>query len=117
VLAVVDWIPNLRAWAGDVRGRRVLVVGGLAVVLIASLAANAIDMRHNRNLANDHADRTRAAIEFDLSPEATAPWVDPAARLPGMPDVARTRAIVMASGSPLAIGFPDGGSEAVGPRP
>jgi hypothetical protein len=102
VLAVVDWIPNLRAWAGDVGGRRVLVVGGLAVVLIASLAANAIDMRHNRNLANDHADRTRAAIEFDLSPEATAPWVDPAARLPGMPDVARTRAIVMASGSPLA---------------
>jgi hypothetical protein len=101
VLAVVDWIPNLRAWAGDIRERRAIVVGGLGLVLVASLAANAIDMRHNRNLANDHADRTRAAIAFDLSPEATAPWVDPAARLPGMPEVARTRAIVAASGSPL----------------
>jgi hypothetical protein len=101
VLAVVDWIPNLRAWAGEDRSRRALVGGGLAAVLIASLAANAIDMRHNQRLANDHADRTRAAIEFDLSPEAFAPWVDPAARLPGMPDIARTRAIVAASGSPL----------------
>ena len=101
VLAVVDWVPNLRAWAGDVRGRRLAVVGGLAVVFVASLAANAIDMRHNRALANDHADRTRAAIEFDLSPEATAPWVDRAARVPGMPDSTRIGAIVAASGSPL----------------
>jgi hypothetical protein len=105
VLAVVDWIPNLRAWAGEDRSRRALVGGGLAAVLIASLAANAIDMRHNQRLANDHADRTRAAIKFDLSPEASAPWVDPAARLPGMPNIARTRAIVAASGSPLTDAF------------
>jgi hypothetical protein len=101
VLAVVDWIPNLRAWAGEDRTRRTLVAGGLVAVLVASLAANAIDMRHNRALANDHADRTRAAIAFDLSRQIDAPWVDPAARLPGMPDPARVRAIVAASGSPL----------------
>lgn len=101
VLAVVDWIPNLRAWAGDVRARRAIVIGGLGVLFAASLGANAIGMGRNRDTANDHADRTRAAIEFDLSPQATAPWVDPVARLPGMPDVARTRAIVAASGSPL----------------
>ena len=101
VLAVVDWIPILRAWAGQDQTRRALVGGGLVAVLVASLAANAIDMRHNRALANGHADRTRAAIAFDLSPQWNAPWVDPAAVLPGMPAPARVRAIVAASGSPL----------------
>jgi hypothetical protein len=102
VLAVADWIPNLRAWAGEDRTRRAVVGAGLVAVLIASLAANAIGLRHNRAIANDHADRTRAAIAFDLSPQLDASWVDPAARLPGMPDPGRIRAIVAASGSPLS---------------
>jgi hypothetical protein len=101
VLAVVDWIPNLRAWAGEDRTRRAVVGGGLVAVLVASLAANAVDLRHNRAIANDHADRTRAAIAFDLSDQWDAPWVDKAAVLPGMPAPARVRSIVAASGSPL----------------
>jgi hypothetical protein len=100
VLAVADWLPLLRDWAGDQRWRRAGLTAVLSIALVVATAANIIAFGPVRAQFQAHADMTRAYIELALANRG-ASWVDPASGLLGMPPLPVLVATIERYGSPL----------------
>ena len=100
VIAVADWLPLLRDYAGGQSRGRVGLVALLSVVLVVATAANAVAFGPIRARFARNADLTRAYVELAMSTRG-AGWVDPDSVLPGMPPLPILIATVERFGSPL----------------
>ncbi len=115
ILAVADWLPELRARMTSQARRRVAVTRLLAIALIASIVVNIKALAVARDQFQNRADLTRAYIALALA-HGDEPWVDPNSVPYGMPPMPLLLRVLERYGSPLRDTLVPGVAKAPGAR-
>lgn len=100
ILAVADWLPELRARMTSQARRRVAVTRLLAIALVASIVVNIKALAVTRDQFQNRADFTRAYIALALA-HGDEPWVDPNSVPFAMPPMRLLLTTLERYGSPL----------------